>query len=103
MTDTAKPNFIGQIWPENSRARQAVLLEVHAVFAETGLTPRQLLEQRDELMRVIEGQAASLRHERCADWFPEGANNAALHMSDVMSSVADELEATLSKCGKVGW
>lgn len=55
------------------------------------LHARQLAEQRAELLEAlqnanafIEGLQDDLHKRRVADWYPEGANNAALQMSEDM-------------------
>jgi hypothetical protein len=56
MTDTAKPTP----WDK-------VTDETLAVFQEAGLTPRQLLEQRDELLNAVEGFIKSFHHSVITD------------------------------------
>lgn len=77
-----------------------LLQEAEDIHHETSLTPRQLLERVRELEGIIERCAHELRHERCTDWYPEGANNAANHMSDCMANISDELLAALTKHGE---
>ncbi len=41
--------------------------EAYAVYTKTGLTPRQLLEQRDELLNAVEGFIKSFHHSVITD------------------------------------
>jgi hypothetical protein len=47
---------------DEARANAALIAEAGTVFHETGLTPRQLLEQRDELVELLESYLRILRH-----------------------------------------
>lgn len=45
---------------------------------------RELEGALQEAVEFIDGLGAELLNERTADWYPEGANNAASHMSEAM-------------------
>lgn len=47
-------------WDLQQRANAALIAEAGTVHHETGLTPRQLVEQRDALAKALEDVAASL-------------------------------------------
>lgn len=46
---------------ENSKANGALIAEAGTVYHETKLTPRQLLEQRDELLKALKVALTHLR------------------------------------------
>lgn len=86
MTDTAKPQKYSKVMPIE------VDHEAEDVWQATGLTPRQLLEQRDDLEAALfhlYDYALDRGHD---DDFP-------LQISIL---IRQSYEAALAKCGKVG-
>lgn len=91
MTDTAKPQKYSKVMPIE------VEHEAEDVWQSTGLTPRQLLEQRNEYR--------SLLHRVFAESFGgyiswEGGDTENVY--HIPCKIYDEVESALAKCGKVG-
>lgn len=65
----------------------------------------ELVEALDEAATFIDQVRQDLLHERIADWYPEGAHNAAAHMSETMRLIGNrcadfDASATLAKHGQ---
>lgn len=56
-----------------------------------GMSPREqmLAKALREAQAFIDGVRSDLHHLRATDWFPEGANNAALSMSENMRLIGN--------------
>ena len=83
-------------WPGRT-VDAAFIAEAGTVYHETNLTPRQLLEQRDEYR--------SLLHRVFAESFGgyiswEGGDTENVY--HIPCKIYDEVESALAKCGKVG-
>jgi hypothetical protein len=68
--------------------------DVAAILAARNDAPdmlRKLAERVRELEESIQNTVDDLQHQRVADWYPEGANNAALAMSESMRLIANSL------------
>ena len=86
MTDTAKPQKYSKVMPIE------VEHEAEDVWQSTGLTPRQLLEQRNELRDALFAlQMAFIKINGC---FPLPYSSGHQEMTQAQSALA--------KCGKVG-
>jgi hypothetical protein len=89
MTDTAKQPMAGTI--------TADAIYVHE---QTGVTPRQLLEQRDELqerVRELEALLDTIHLKSCCA-LEEDIDS----KEEILRWIATDIEADLAKCGKVG-
>jgi hypothetical protein len=91
MTDTAKPTP----WDK-------VTDETLAVFYEIGLTPRQLLEQRNELRLAINEIANSKFCNYDETNHGNYAGQYGIGVTDGHRFCASIANAALAKCGKVG-
>ena len=95
----------------NAVANAALITEAGTVFHETGFTPRQLLEQRDELLSVVQNigvygcgmlsQPAALQVSE-EKWAKMRAAEMESVARDVYFKIVGENEAALAKGGKVG-
>lgn len=68
--------------------------DIYAVVAARNDAPEiltQLANRVDELTGVISDAIDRLQHRRVADYYPEGANNAAQQMSEDMRLLANSL------------
>jgi hypothetical protein len=83
MTDTAKPQKYSKVMPIE------VEHEAEDVWQSTGFTPRQLLEQRDELLKAARSLCTELL------WRGTEPNDGDCRAWDAMQDI-------LAKCGKVG-
>jgi hypothetical protein len=86
MTDTAKPQKYSKVMPIE------VEHEAEDVWQSTGLTPRQLLEQRDDLEAALFQLYNYALNRGSDDDFP-------LQISIL---IRQSYEAALAKCEKVG-
>lgn len=93
--DSRNGGIVVACWgnPEHQKADAALIAEAGTVFHETGLTPRQLLEQRDELRDALADMLAGWQYIR-------------KHHGDLYGVGWERAEAlatyALAKCGKVG-
>lgn len=92
MTDTTKPQKYSKVMPIE------VEHEAEDVWQSTGLTPRQLLEQRDELVEFIT-QLKNYCDEEVRE-LDEYAEDVASR--NTIESIQDDLNVMFIKCGKVG-
>jgi hypothetical protein len=117
MTDTAKPtsgpwdadNILNRVRGYDrykndvcgavyNPADRELIAEAGTVYHETGLTPRQLLEQRDELVEFITQLKNYCDEEvRKLDEYAEDVAS-----RNTIESIQDDLNVMFIKCGKVG-
>lgn len=133
MTDTAKPtSFSLELSAElqkeiaeyaNLIPLEPISAELIDVYTKTGLTPRQLLEQRDELLNAVEGFIKSFHHSVITDdleqfpamaagiaamnkarGIPEGCTRTFICEHPNWPNGIWEIDpvSALAKCGKVG-
>jgi hypothetical protein len=94
MTDTAKPQKYSKVMPIE------VEHEAEDVWQSTGLTPRQLLEQRDELSDAL--QAAQNALTKCARPTDDDLKMSSRDAWILCVEAEAKSRAALAKCGKVG-
>ena len=100
-TESHAGGLIADCWSllEHRQADAELMAEAGNVYHETGLTPRQLLEQRDELLKAL--RVAQNALARCARPTDDDLKMSSRDAWILCVEAEKEARAALAKCGGV--